>query len=507
MATLAEINQTLLSNKKLAEDTNKNISEMKVGILGFFDFEKRKRLDDLEALREKKNNQAATIATATQEVKKNGGDDGFNLGNFLGGMGFGKLLSGAGKLFSLAFLAKLLKRGVFGLIAAMFADEIAKGVKALTGSDFAAALTEAGIVGAGIGAMFGPKGAILGGLASAILVASNELGNYVETELAKQNIDWAPIIGESAKGLTNIAAFTTIGGLVLGPLGAIGGAIIAGSFSLYKAYDRYQNDPEFKKLVDEKAANIKKNVEDSIIAAGNFILDSLDKIAPDFITTSAEKDAFRQARPERAKLLDETQSQVQTLFKQKRDAMDPRTGVKFSAGDAAALKNAMASLEKLNAERAAFLNSDNRDAMLRRGSSQGGMTAEQAAEAFGAKVTQSDKTTADEIIKFVAVKRDNKKIIPSNIRRIENAKAQEAMLSATFGISDMTKIKELAKEMNMSLIEYFEKYRTVGVNTTPTVIDASQNNPVKQDIVMTSSPPTVNNPDRPMEEAYGYLAH
>jgi hypothetical protein len=41
----------------------------------------------------------------------------------------------------------------------------------------------------------------------------------------------------------------------------------------------------------------------------------------------------------------------------------------------------------------------------------------------------------------------------------------------------MTKIKELAKEMNMSLIDYFEKYRTVGVNTTPpAVVDASVTN-------------------------------
>ena len=94
MATLADINETLQSNQKLAEDTNKNISEMKVGILGFFDFEKRKRLDDLEASREKKNNQAAAISSATQEGKKDGvdGEFGFgNIGNFLGGLGFGKL--------------------------------------------------------------------------------------------------------------------------------------------------------------------------------------------------------------------------------------------------------------------------------------------------------------------------------------------------------------------------------------------------------------------------------
>ena len=496
MATLAEINQTLLSNKKLAEDTNKNISEMKVGILGFFDFEKRKRLDDLEAMREKKNNQAATISSVSQEVKKDG-SDGFNLGNFLGGLTFGNLLAGAGKLFSLAFLAKLLKRGVFGLIAAMLADEIANGVRALTGSDFAAALTEAGIVGGGIGAMFGPKGIIIGAMAGVIVTASNALGDYVEEELKKQDIDWGPILGEAASATTNIAGFATVGGLVLGPLGAIAGAIIGGSVSLYQTYQRYQNDPEFKKLVDEKAANIKKNVEDSIIAAGNFILDSLDKIAPDLITTKDEKDAFRQAKPERAKLLDETQKEVNILARKK--LFEPES---FSEIDRKKLTASTALLSELRAERDAFLNGGNRDAMLRRGASQGGMTAEQAAEAFGTKVTQSDKTTADEIIKFVAVKRDKEKNIPSNIRMIENAKAQEAMLSATFGISNMTKIKELAKEMNMSLIEYFEKYRTVGV-ATPAVIDASTTNNGSSTTVITPPTPSANNGEDPVREMSG----
>ena len=106
---LPHINQTAIKLFPITfdfEDTNKNISEMKVGILGFFDLQKRKRLDDLEAMREKKNNQAATISSVSQEVKKDS-SDGFNLGNFLGGLTFGNLLTGAGKLFSLAFLAKL----------------------------------------------------------------------------------------------------------------------------------------------------------------------------------------------------------------------------------------------------------------------------------------------------------------------------------------------------------------------------------------------------------------
>jgi hypothetical protein len=474
MATLADINETLQSNQKLAEDTNKNISEMKVGILGFFDFEKRKRLDDLEASREKKNNQAAAISSATQEGKKDGvdGEFGFgNIGNFLGGLGFCKLLSGAGKLFSLAFLARIFKRGIFGTIAVMLADEIASGVKALTGSDLAGALTEAGIVGGGLGAMFGPKGIIIGAMAGVITTSAKAFGDYVEEELKKQDIDFAPIIGEAAGATTNIAGFATVGGLVLGPLGAIAGAIIGGSVSLFQTYQRYQNDPEFKKLVDEKAANIKKNVEDSIIAAGNFILDSLDKIAPDLITTKDEKDAFRQAKPERAKLLDETQKEVNILARKK--LYEPES---FSEIDRKKLTASTALLSELRAERDAFLNSDNRDAMLRRGSSQGGMTAEQAAEAFGAKTTKADIKTADEIIKFVAVKRDKERKIDSFTRGLKG-RALESSLSRQFGISDMTKIKELAKEMNMSLIDYFEKYRTVGVNTTPpAVVDASVTN-------------------------------
>lgn len=476
MTTLADINQTLQVNNNALEDVKHNIGDIKVGILGLFSMEKSKRLDELEANREfkKENVGIATSIQQPQTIKSDDSGGGFNMLNALGLGALGtNLLAGAGKLFSLAFLSKLLKggkRGVFGLIAAAFADEIGAGVAALTGSNFAGLLTEAGIVGGAAGLMFGPKGAILGALASGILVASNKLGNYVETELAKQNIDWAPIIGESAKGLTNIASFATIGGLALGPLGAIGGAIVAGSFSLYKAYDRYQNDPKFKELVDKKASEIKQNIENSLKAAGNLLLDTLNVIADPLITTKDEKDAFRQARPERAKLLDETQKEVQTLFKKRYDAMQPGSKVKFTKVDAAALKQSSELLKKLDAERSAFLNSGNRDALSRRGASQGGMTAEQAIEAYGTSRTSTVPATAQEMIQYVAIKRDNTVNIPSHIRSLKKGSiAQERQLATHLGISDMTKTKELAKEMNLSLIDYLEKYRTVGVNTAPIV--------------------------------------
>ena len=457
MTTLADINQTLQANNNALEDVNHNISDIKVGILGLFSMEKSKRLDELEANREfKKQNTGITTSIQQTQTIKSDDSGGFNMLNALGLGALGNnLLAGAGKLFSLAFLSKLLKggkRGVFGLIAAAFADEIGDGVAKLTGSDFAGLLTEAGIVGGAAGFMFGPKGAIVGALASAVLVASNKLGNYVETELAKQNIDWAPIIGESAKGITNIASFATIGGLALGPLGAIGGAIVAGSFSLYQTYEKYQNDPKFKELVDKKASEIKQNIENSLKAAGNLLLDTLNIIADPLITTKDEKDAFRQARPQRAKLLDETQSQVQTLFKKRYDSAQPGSKVKFSAGDAAALKNAMDSLEKLNAERAAFL----------------------------AKVSTSighhdtgifdgpDVTPIDVIgstIRFIAKRRAEPENIPSAIKGLPES-AQENYVKNQLGISDITNIKALAREMNMTLIEYFEKYQTKSVPAT-----------------------------------------
>jgi hypothetical protein len=481
MTTLADINQTLQANTDIIESVDKNIDGIKTGILGLFALEKEKRLDELEASREFKKSNGQATGSNIQQIKSAENNDNntmFDMLKALGIAGAGEgILKGVGKAFSLAALARLFKKGFIGALATLFADEIGAGVKALTGSDIAGALTEAGIVGGSFGFMFGPKGAIVGALASATFVATGRLRDYIEKEL-KGKTDWAPIIAESARGTTNIATLATVGGLVLGPLGAIAGAVIGGAASLYATYERYQTDPKFKELVDKKAGEIKSNIENSLIAAGNLILDSLNAIADPFITTKDEKDAFKQARPERAKLLDETQYEVNVLAKK---AVEAKGIQNLSKADQDEYFRQRDLLKQLQEERDAFLNSDNRAAMLRRGASQGGMTFEQAAEAYGTSRTSAVPATAQEMIQYVAIKRDSATNIPSYIRSQKPGSiAQERMLATHFGISDMTKTKELAREMNLSLIDYLEKYRTVGVNSSPIVAPVTNNTSIGQ---------------------------
>lgn len=482
MTTLAQINETLIANQQLAEDTNKNISEMKVGILGFFDFEKRKRLDDLEDRREQKKNQAATINSNNNNTEGDKESGGFNLGNFLSGLTFGNLLKGMGKIFGLGFLARLLglkgkgkfsvRGGIFGFLAMMFADEIADGVYKLTGSDFAASLTEAGIVGGGLGAIFGPKGIILGAMAGIIVTSAKALGDYVEEELKKKDVDWAPILGEAAKATTNIAGFATVGGLVLGPFGAIAGALIGGSVSLFQTFERYQNDPVFKKLVDTKASQIKKTIEDTIIDAGNLLLDALDTIAPDLITTQSDGERYRLANPEQAQLLDDTQATVNRLAKQQTDATLNPGRVTMSDDDKLELKTQIALLEKLRAERNAFLKNDSAvDSKIDAGNSSRGRSYEDIAAP-----KQVQTLTAGQMITYVAEKREKQAgigMISGNLLTA-GSKAAERMLESQLGVSDMNAAKKLAKEMNMTLIEYLENYKTVAKpSITPTMVDNS----------------------------------
>ena len=175
-ATLADINDTLVSVDKNTQQTSKGIT----GFLSYLKTRDRKEdRKDLESDREKRK--VATRATSGSSSSSSG--RGFSLPSF-------NLPTVAGLLGGATLLgSKLLKRGVFGAILTAFADPIAdfllpggKGndeireevKKYLTG----------GLEGAGIGfLLFGKKGGIIGAILGALTKnpkVDKELGDLAD---------------------------------------------------------------------------------------------------------------------------------------------------------------------------------------------------------------------------------------------------------------------------------------------------------------------------------------
>jgi hypothetical protein len=76
--------------------------------------------------------------------------------------------------------------------------------------------------------------------------------------------------------------------------------------------------------------------------------------------------------------------------------------------------------------------------------------------------------------------------IPSNIRTM-SPRGQENYLTHSLGLaaSELTKMKQLSKDLNMSMLDYVQKYGTSGVRSGNTAVDAS----VTQ--ISNSSPSTI----------------
>lgn len=209
MATLAEINDTLVTQNAILSETNEGIKSTSSNIDKLVRQMAGDRMDALEAQAEgqRAQKQQTDIVSAQSAGEPKGG---FSLPK-LPSFGIGKLF-GAGSLLGLgATLGKtLLMRGIPALVLNTFADEIANYVESKTGQKELGDAAFRAVQGVSIGMIFGKRFALIGGVLGAILTEENKqelakLGDNLKTELSKYGID-LPSFGEMVKGVSSTVA-------------------------------------------------------------------------------------------------------------------------------------------------------------------------------------------------------------------------------------------------------------------------------------------------------------
>ena len=313
MTTLAQINDTLETHTPLLQGAKDGISNLSTSFNRFM----RGTLDDLESQRERMGEGTTTAPTSTQVQQTRENADG---GLFPMGMLSG-LFAGLGGAFSLATIGalfrSLLKRGIFVAAAAVLANEIGKYVKNATGSELIGDITEKGIVYGSLGALlFGKKGAIGG----AIIGASIVFGDRLAEEIRKYKIggeEFSNVLAEATKSATTIATGVGVGFLFGGPVGAIVGGLVAGIPELVRLISLYKTDEDFKKDVDALFAKISdavKAIYNQIESAVNGVLDG---IASFFTFSSAERERMRDLDPQLLKQIEDNEARISELKKQR----------------------------------------------------------------------------------------------------------------------------------------------------------------------------------------------
>lgn len=195
MATLAAVNQTLLEQNEVLGGIVSNTGKTSTQLSQFISSLKGERLKDLEDQREAKQSgrTGGMISALTGKAKA-------------GAAGLGNLLSGAGLAgFAAAAGTRLVYRGIPGLLAIGFADEIADYLLGPDGDKDVRKAIEGAITGGAIGALFGKKALVIGTLIGS--VASNKtvsdeldkLGDNVNTFLKNLGFNVGDTAAETGK--------------------------------------------------------------------------------------------------------------------------------------------------------------------------------------------------------------------------------------------------------------------------------------------------------------------
>ena len=171
MTTLAAVNNTLVAQNEVLLGIAKNTDRTGDRLESFLAQFKTDRLKDLEKERESKRSAAGMVQAAAGSVNQERKNISDGLGRFFDKLGLG---GGLGAGAALGFLttagARLVTRGIPGLLAIGFADEIADYLLGPNGEGDVKKAIEGAITGGAIGALFGLRagiiGALLGGLAS-----------------------------------------------------------------------------------------------------------------------------------------------------------------------------------------------------------------------------------------------------------------------------------------------------------------------------------------------------
>jgi len=169
MTTLANVNDTLLEVSENTEKTSKGIS----AFLKYIEDQKRKDIDqrrkDLEAEREAKaNTNNLAKAQAKQSSSKASG------GGILGDLSPGKLLTGGGLLAAGSMLTKGASRLLVPGLLLAASTEAESYITSETGSKELGEATRRGLIGGGIGLIFGKKIGVIGALLGAAFTDENK---------------------------------------------------------------------------------------------------------------------------------------------------------------------------------------------------------------------------------------------------------------------------------------------------------------------------------------------
>ena len=275
----------------------------------------RGSLDDLESQRESMGQGTTTVPTSTQvQQTRERGEGLFNPDMLTG------LFAGLGSAFSLATIGAvfgaLLKRGIFTLAAAVLADDIGKYVENATGSELFGNVVTQGVTFGSLGfLLFGPKGAIGG----AIIGASMAFGDKLAEHIRKYDIggEFENVVAEAASSATVIGAAAGVGFLFGGPVGAIVGGLIGGVAELTNLIALYKTDNEFKKEVDALFARIKGAYEAILNSVTDAVNSIIDPIASYFTFSGAERQALRDLDPELLKQIEDNEARIDELKKQR----------------------------------------------------------------------------------------------------------------------------------------------------------------------------------------------
>ena len=275
----------------------------------------RGSLDDLESQRESMGQGTTTVPTSTQvQQTRERGEGLFNPDMLTG------LFAGLGSAFSLATIGAvfkaLLKRGIFAAAAAVLADDIGKYVENATGSELFGNVVTQGITYGSLGfLLFGPKGAIGGAIIGASMAFGDKLAEYIkEYDIGG---DFSNVLAEAASSATVIGTAAGVGFLFGGPVGAIVGGLIGGVAEVTKLIALYKTDDEFKKEVDALFAKIKEAYEAILNSVTDAVNSIIDPIASYFTFSGAERETLRDLNPQLLKQIEDNEARIDELKKQR----------------------------------------------------------------------------------------------------------------------------------------------------------------------------------------------
>ena len=204
----------------------------------------------------------------------------------------GQTSSGGGGLFDMiskgGFLSGILGKAAIGAllgsIAVVLSDEIGNYISSITGNDILGSLAEYGLVGAGLGSIFGIKGAMYGAMIGAAVGVSRTIADETKKFFDKYEIPGGTIAGEVAGALTlgaaGAAAGARIGGMIH-PMGGPAGAIIGGLVGLTTggiiSVVSYLGDEEKRAAINKDFADIKKVIVDITDAVNSWLEENVMK--------------------------------------------------------------------------------------------------------------------------------------------------------------------------------------------------------------------------------------